>query len=76
QLLVTTQHNIAEHMHEIPMEQLLKMFQDAVALTRGIGIQYIWIDSLCIIQWNKADWEQQTREALSYFQQMKTLEKL
>ncbi|KIJ26588.1 hypothetical protein M422DRAFT_191976 [Sphaerobolus stellatus SS14] len=42
------------------MERLPKMFQDAVALTRGLGVQYIWIDSLCSIQQDKADWEQQS----------------
>ncbi|KAF8911150.1 heterokaryon incompatibility protein-domain-containing protein [Gymnopilus junonius] len=37
-----------------------KTFQDAVAITRGLGLRYIWIDSLCIIQQDKADWEQQS----------------
>ncbi|KFY28819.1 hypothetical protein V493_02745 [Pseudogymnoascus sp. VKM F-4281 (FW-2241)] len=32
-------------------------FQDAVKVTRKLGIQYLWIDSLCIIQDNTDDWE-------------------
>lgn len=34
---------------KIPMEELPKTFQDAVKVTRGIDIRYLWIDSLCII---------------------------
>jgi len=32
------------------MERLPKSLKDAILLTRALGIQYIWIDSLCIIQ--------------------------
>ncbi|KFY74101.1 hypothetical protein V499_05851 [Pseudogymnoascus sp. VKM F-103] len=32
-------------------------FQDAVKVTRKLGIQYLWIDSLCIIQDDTGDWE-------------------
>ncbi|KAL5347759.1 hypothetical protein ACLOAV_007168 [Pseudogymnoascus australis] len=32
-------------------------FQDAVKVTRKLGIQYLWIDSLCIIQDDTNDWE-------------------
>ncbi|KAF1827128.1 HET-domain-containing protein, partial [Dissoconium aciculare CBS 342.82] len=31
-------------------------FQQAITLTRRLGIEYIWIDSLCIIQENDVDW--------------------
>jgi hypothetical protein len=31
-------------------------FQDAVLITRQLGIQYLWIDSLCILQDSKEDW--------------------
>ncbi len=32
-------------------------FQDAVLVTRLLGLRYLWIDSLCIIQDSKSDWE-------------------
>lgn len=35
---------------------LPKTFQDAIAITRMLNIQYIWIDSLCIFQDDLADW--------------------
>ena len=33
-----------------------KTFQDAVELCRALDIRYLWIDSLCIIQDDDADW--------------------
>lgn len=36
-----------------------KNFQDAVAVTRHLGIEYIWIDSLCIIQDSAKDWQRE-----------------
>lgn len=60
QLLTTTRATIDERMGGIPWDQLPKTFQDAIAITRGMNIQYIWIDSLCIIQQDKLDWEQQS----------------
>ncbi len=35
---------------------LPKTFQDAITLTSLLGIKYIWIDSLCIVQNDKEDW--------------------
>ncbi|PPQ68506.1 hypothetical protein CVT26_003445, partial [Gymnopilus dilepis] len=60
QLLTTTRATIADRMRGIPFEQMPKTFQDAVSITRNLGLRYIWIDSLCIIQQDKADWEQQS----------------
>ena len=36
---------------------LPKTFQDAVAVARTIRCQYLWIDSLCIAQDDRKDWE-------------------
>lgn len=35
-------------------------FQDAVTITRTLGLKYLWIDSLCIIQDDDSDWETQS----------------
>lgn len=42
--------------HSIPMTTLSNNFQDAIKITRILGIQYLWIDSLCIIQDSTEDW--------------------
>ena len=36
-------------------------FRDAVAITRDLGVSYLWIDSLCILQ-GSSEWEQQSGE--------------
>lgn len=34
-----------------------KTFSDAIQITRAVGLEYMWIDSLCIIQDNSKVWE-------------------
>ncbi|KAL8981582.1 MAG: hypothetical protein Q9205_003679, partial [Flavoplaca limonia] len=40
----------------IPKEALMSTFKDAIKVTRSLGMRYLWIDSLCIIQDSKNDW--------------------
>ncbi len=35
---------------------LPKTFQDAIVITRELGLEYLWIDSLCILQDSAGDW--------------------
>ncbi|CAN9175569.1 unnamed protein product [Alternaria alternata] len=46
----TERNRIERYMLALPVQQLPKSLQDAIFLTRALGIQYVWIDSLCIIQ--------------------------
>lgn len=39
-----------------------KTFADAVRITRQLGISYLWIDSLCIIQDSHEDWQSECPE--------------
>jgi hypothetical protein len=41
---------------KIEIGDLPTNFQDAIYLTRELGISYLWIDSLCILQDSKQDW--------------------
>ncbi len=41
----------------LPLASLPKTFQDAILITRQLGIRYLWIDSLCILQDSPEDWE-------------------
>ncbi|KAM5356528.1 hypothetical protein ACJ41O_003174 [Fusarium nematophilum] len=40
----------------IPIEALPQNFQDACNIVKTLGHQYLWIDSLCIIQDDSEDW--------------------
>ncbi|KAI1261481.1 HET-domain-containing protein [Xylariaceae sp. FL1019] len=53
----TTQSTLAGHKQSIAFDQLPRTFQDAVTVTNKLGVSYIWIDSLCIIQHDEVDWE-------------------
>lgn len=56
---LTTTKTLEKHLSALPWDSLPKTLQDAILLTRAIGVQYLWIDSLCIIQDSKADWEKE-----------------
>ncbi|KAF4625757.1 hypothetical protein G7Y89_g12407 [Cudoniella acicularis] len=55
-LLKTTILTLEAHKDGIHWNRLSNTFQDAIKLTRLLGIHYIWIDSLCIIQGDAAEW--------------------
>jgi hypothetical protein len=42
-------------------------FQDAIRLTRALGTRYLWIDSLCILQDSRSDWESESSKMLQYY---------
>lgn len=65
--LQTTMTNYPEHLTSIPWDSLPPLFQDAIELTNSIGINYLWIDSLCILQDDRQDWlEESKKMALVY----------
>ncbi|KAI1107631.1 HET-domain-containing protein [Jackrogersella minutella] len=41
---------------DIPWSSLSKTFQDAVDICRRLRVDYLWIDSICIIQDSDEDW--------------------
>jgi hypothetical protein len=41
------------------MSQLSPTFADAVTVTKKLGVRYLWIDSLCIVQDSEEDWNQE-----------------
>lgn len=55
----TLQGNLAEQKENIEWDWLLKTFQDAALVTTRLGIKYLWIDSLCIVQDDAEDWKVQ-----------------
>lgn len=68
QPLATTTGNIAQHLERIEWESIPKTFQDAIKFTAHLGISYIWIDSLCIIQDSPEDWAEESAKMCSIYQ--------
>ncbi|KAM7195789.1 het domain containing protein [Naviculisporaceae sp. PSN 640] len=59
QIIRTLTDNFASHREGIDPSALSKTFLHAIRLTRALKHRYIWIDSLCIIQDDKLDWERE-----------------
>lgn len=51
-----TDENLSRLLTVIPLAELPKTFQDAIHITKQLGLEYLWIDSLCILQGNADDW--------------------
>lgn len=65
--LITTKENLSLHKEVIQIDTLPRTFQDAIAVARAMGIRFLWIDSLCIIQDSREDWEIESAKMGSYF---------
>jgi hypothetical protein len=52
----TTTKNIHTHKEKIDPSTLPPTFQDAIIVAQELGVSYLWIDSLCIIQDEQDDW--------------------
>ncbi|KAE8372075.1 hypothetical protein BDV26DRAFT_298206 [Aspergillus bertholletiae] len=46
----------------IKLSWLSPTFREAIKFTRGIGLQYIWIDALCILQDDADDWARESEK--------------
>jgi hypothetical protein len=55
----TTRQNFDAHIAGIDLETLPATFKDAVIVTRALGRQYLWVDSLCIIQGPDGDFNEE-----------------
>jgi Heterokaryon incompatibility protein (HET) len=50
------QRNVSDYTELIDLLSLPQTYQDAIQLTRRLGLRYLWIYSLCIIQDSHEDW--------------------
>lgn len=52
----TLKSNLRDMLGGIPLNMLPQNFQDAVLIVRKLQLRFLWIDALCIIQDDPADW--------------------
>ncbi|KAJ4365826.1 hypothetical protein N0V83_008447 [Neocucurbitaria cava] len=57
----TTQQNLKEHIAGMEWAKLPLTFKDAIRVTRALGRQYLWIDSICIIQGEDGDFSEESK---------------
>ncbi|CAM1504978.1 Fc.00g106150.m01.CDS01 [Cosmosporella sp. VM-42] len=67
QPLTTTMATLEDRKAGIDIAQLPQTFQDAVRITQRLGIRYLWIDSLCIIQDSAEDWQVEASRMASIY---------
>lgn len=54
--LATTKQTIQKKEAGIPLVELPKTFRDAIQIVNKLGVRYMWIVSLCILQDDADDW--------------------
>jgi hypothetical protein len=60
-------HDVETFKRAIPYDELPATFKDAVDCTRALGLRYLWIDSICIIQGRDGDFSQEAKNMEEVF---------
>lgn len=63
----TTRSNLEDRMRQMSAEELPDTFRDAVRVTRELYVHYLWIDSLCIVQGEDGDFEDEAERMETVF---------
>jgi hypothetical protein len=64
---LTLRDNMHHRQKGILYDELPKTFQDAVIITTRLGFTYLWIDSLCIVQDDILDWQNESKQMCSIY---------
>ena len=67
-ILTTSRSSLAAHLMSIPFSAIPLAFQEASMVCRWLGVRYLWIDSLCILQGDWSDWEDQASNMDSIYE--------
>lgn len=65
--MVLTNERLEDFQQRLPVESLAKNFKDALHICRELGVQYLWIDCLCIIQNSEDDWTAESSKMASIY---------
>ncbi|KAI1112027.1 heterokaryon incompatibility protein-domain-containing protein [Nemania sp. NC0429] len=68
QIIQTKRSTLEQHKRCIPWDELSRTFQDAIVFARKLGVRYIWIDSLCIIQDSDDDWRAESAQMAAIYE--------
>jgi Heterokaryon incompatibility protein (HET) len=64
----TTKETLKEYKGMLPLDLMPQSFRDAMEVTRQLGFQYLWIDSICIIQDDEDDWRRESQQMGQIFE--------
>jgi hypothetical protein len=68
QPVITTGQNLLRHLRAIQYDSLPQTLQDAVKTAKAIGLNYLWIDALCIIQDSEIDKQREIAKMAQIYQ--------
>jgi hypothetical protein len=57
---VLSSTNLASYQANIPVNELSSTICQAIEVTRGLALQYLWVDSMCIVQDDADDWARES----------------
>jgi hypothetical protein len=64
---ILTEARLGSYQEGILLETLPAIFREAIHLTRLLGHEYLWVDSLCIVQDSPTDWEVEASKMASTY---------
>ncbi|PVH98971.1 HET-domain-containing protein [Periconia macrospinosa] len=67
QEFTTTRATMEARKAGITVADMPETYQDIIKITRELGLRYLWVDSLCICQDDRADWEKESTKMLSIY---------
>lgn len=62
-----TESNVKDLEMSLDLTGLAKNFQDAIEITRRLGIPYLWVDALCVIQDSVEHWASESSKMARYY---------
>lgn len=60
--------NLLRHLRKISYDNLAQTLQDAIKTTKAMGIRFLWIDALCIIQNSEHDKQREIAKMAKIYQ--------
>lgn len=67
QLLTLTESSKSQLLAGIPADGLPIVLQNAALVTRQLGLEWLWVDALCIVQNSQDDWEYESSNMADYY---------
>jgi hypothetical protein len=68
QPITTIKATLGQSQAGIPWDALPKTFRDTITVVYNLGLRYLWIDSLCILQDDLEDWRQEGSKMANIYQ--------
>lgn len=63
----TVKGNLPARLQPFSLSCLPATLKDAITITRLLGISYLWIDGLCILQDCREEWEAEAQKMVDYY---------